>query len=192
MVASETETISRQSTRTTTTWQDPYATGNAIVQDYTLTRTLTTVTTTRTYEQFEQALGGYDWEIGLRFPLPTPPETLEARLFGGYYDFDNDFGGEAKGWKARAELRVLSSLFLDAGIYENDDLTGSDWFAGARLSVPLDLSAVSRGRNPFATAKSRWNGETRDLSARLTEMVMRDPQVRLDTSKFIENTTLEE
>jgi hypothetical protein len=42
-------------------------------------------------------------------------------------------------------VRLNSTLFLDAGIYENDELTGSDWFAGARLAVPLDLAAALPG-----------------------------------------------
>lgn len=190
VVGTQTEIETSQSEKTTSGWNDPYADNHAVVQDFTVTRTLTTLTTTRTYEQYEQALGGYDWEIGLRLPLPVKQETLEARVFGGAYDFNRDFGDDAQGWKARAELRVLSSLFLDAGVYENDDLTGSDWFAGARLSVPLDLAKISQGRNPFATAKSRLNAESRDFSARLTEMVMRDPQIRLETSKFMENPDL--
>ena len=190
LVASQTETSTRQSVSTSSDWKDPYAEDHYILQDYVVTRTVTTTTSTKTYEQFEQALGGYDWEVGLRLPLPVKAEKLEARVFGGYYDFDNDLGASVDGWKARAELRLAASLFLDAGLYEDDQLTGSDWFAGARLSVPLDLSAIAKGRNPFATAKSRLDGAPRDLSARLTEMVMRDPQVRLDVSKFIENPDL--
>ena len=92
----------------------------------------TTVTSTRTFEQFEAAYGGYDWEIGLRLPIRS--DDFEARVFGGYYDFDREFGRDVQGWKVRTELRVLATLFLDAGLYENADLTGSDWFAGARLS----------------------------------------------------------
>ena len=191
VVATETQTSVSQSVRTSENWSDPYADGHEIAQDYVVTRTLTTRTTTTTFEQYEQALGGYDWEIGLRLPLPVKQENLEARIFGGMYDFDRDFGEDATGWKARAEVRLLSSLFLDGGLYENEDLTGSDWYAGARLSVPLDLSKIAQGRNPFATAKSRLHGEARDFSARLTEMVMRDPQIRLETSKFIENKALE-
>lgn len=191
VVGSETQTSVSQSVRYSEDWSDPYAEHHEIAQDYSLTRILTTTTTTKTFEQYEQALGGYDWEIGLRLPLPGESETVEARVFGGAYDFDRDFGDDAKGWKARAELRILSSLFLDAGVYENADLTGSDWYAGARLSVPLDLAKISQGRNPFATAKSRLGREPRDFSARLTEMVMRDPQIRLETSKFLENKQLE-
>lgn len=190
LVASETETSTRRSVSTSEEWEDPYAQDHVVLQDYVVRRTETTITTTRTFEQFEQALGGYDWEIGLRLPLPLKPETLEARIFGGYYDFDNDLGAEAKGWKARAELRLAATLFLDAGLYEDDRLTGSDWFAGARVSVPLDLAAIAKGRNPFAPAQSRLDRSPRDFSARLTEMVMRDPQIRLDVSKFLENPDL--
>ena len=192
VVASQTETTTRQSVSSSASWRDPYAEDHYILQDYVVTRTVTTTTSTKTYEQFEQALGGYDWEIGLRLPLPVKAEKLEARIFGGYYDFDNDLGANVDGWKARAELRLAASLFLDAGVYEDDQLTGSDWFAGARLSVPLDLAAIAKGRNPFATAKSRLDGAPRDFSARLTEMVMRDPQIRLEQSKFIENKALAE
>ena len=188
VVASETQTTVSQSVRTSRDWQDPYAEDHLILQDYVVTRTVTTTTSTKTYEQYEQALGGYDWEVGVRLPIRV--DSLEARLFGGYYDFDRDFGADAEGWKTRAELRVLASLFLDAGLYENADLTGSDWFAGARLSVPLDFAKISQGRNPFAGARDRLRGEPRAFSARLTEMVMRDPQVRLETSKFIENKAL--
>ncbi len=188
LVDRRTETATSRSEQYSSSWSAPYADEHSILQDYTTTRTLTTVTSTRTFEQFEAAYGGYDWEIGLRLPLKT--DSLEARVFGGYYDFDREFGRDVQGWKVRTELRVLSTLFLDAGLYEDEDLTGSDWFAGARLSVPLDLAQIARGRNPFATAKSRLHGAPRDLSARLTEMVMRDTQVRLETSDFIENESL--
>jgi hypothetical protein len=188
VVATETETTTRQFTRTSSTWLDPYADGHAIVQGFRVTQTLVTETSTRTFEQYQQPLGGHDWEIGLRLPIQS--KNIEARIFGGYYDFDRDFGDDVHGWKARAEVRLNSTLFLDAGIYENDELTGSDWFAGARIAVPLDLAALSKGRNPFAGTQSRWSGRGRDLSARLTEMVMRDPQIRLETSKMMENKQL--
>ncbi len=190
VVASETQTTVSQTVRTSSDWRDPYAVDHYVLQDLVTTRTLTTTTTTKTFEQYEQALGGYDWEIGLRLPIKS--DDVEARVFGGYYDFDRDFGDDARGWKTRAELRVRASLFLDAGLYENEDLTGSDWFAGARWSTPLDLGQLARGRNPFGSAKARLRGEPRAASARLTEMVLRDPQVRLEQSKFLENKALQQ
>ena len=190
LIASETETTVSQNVRTSSGWRDPYAEDHYVLQDYVTTRTLTTTTTTKTFEQYEQALGGYDWEIGLRLPIKS--DALEARVFGGYYDFDRDFGDDACGWKTRAEVRVRSTLFLDAGLYENEDLTGSDWFAGARWTTPLDLGKLAQGRNPFGTAKARLRGEHRSGSARLTEMVLRDPQIRREQSKFIENKALQQ
>lgn len=189
VAASATETSTRQSVHATTRWEDPYATGHEVRQNLLTTRQLTTITTTHTFELFEQPYGGHDWEIGLRLPINC--NGFEARLFGGYYDFDRDFGAAARGWKTRAEIRLRASLFLDAGLYENDQLTGSDWYLGARLTTPLDLAQLARGRNPFATAKARWRGEPADLASRLTEMVMRDPQIRLEHSKFIENPQLQ-
>ena len=187
-IASETQTTVSQSSRTSSSWSAPYADDHEVLQDYVTTRILTTTTLTKTFEQYEQALGGYDWELGLRLPIRSA--DLEARLFGGYYDFDRDFGAAARGWKTRAEVRVRSSLYLDAGLYENKDLTGSDWFAGARWSTPLDLGQLAKGRNPFGSAKARLRGEPRAMSARLTEMVLRDPQIRLEQSKFLENPAL--
>ena len=117
VVASETETTSRQSVRTSSGWSDVYPEGHGFYQDYVVSRTLLAETFSRTFEQYQQPLGGYDFEVGLRLPLPARPETAEARVFAGYYDFDRDYGPDAKGWKARAELRLASSLFLDAGAY---------------------------------------------------------------------------
>jgi len=114
VVASETETTAAQSVQTRDSWGDPYGEGHEVRQDYTLTQILTTTATTKTYEQYEQPLGGYDWEIGLRLPIRC--DALEARVFGGYYDFDRDFGDDAEGWKVRTELRVLSSFFIDGGL----------------------------------------------------------------------------
>ncbi len=182
LVASQTESTSSTSSKLNSNWSDPYATGNAIVQDYSFSQTISTMTTTRTFQQYEQALGGYDWEIGFRLPLPIEPEALDARIFAGYYDFDNDLGSKASGWKTRAEVRIRTSLSLYAGVNKNDDLTGSDWFAGALLRVPLNRDA----------AKSRWNADPLDLSSRMTEMVVRDRQVRRGTSDFIENPSLGE
>ncbi len=179
------ETEVSETLETTFRWGDPYGRGNLIMQDYLTTRKQTTTVSERTFEQYEQALGGYDWEVGVK--LPYLPDALETRLFGGYYHFERDFGADAKGWKARAELRLRSTLFLDAGVYENADLTGSEWFVGARLNVPFELDAIASGRNPFASAPDRWQQGSRPLPARLTEMVMRDPQIQLEMSGLLEN-----
>ncbi len=189
-VAEASETSSSRSTRTEEGWTDPYAAGHEIAQSYVVEQTTRTTTTTRYYEQYEQALDGWDAEVGLRLPLPVRPEVLEPRVFGGYYRYDAEYGEDIEGFKARVELRLLASVFLDAAWYEDEDLTGSDYYVGGRFTVPLDLAAAAHGRNPFAPLRSRLRGEARGFDARLTEMVMRDPQIRLETSEFIERADL--
>ncbi|MDZ4200161.1 MAG: inverse autotransporter beta domain-containing protein, partial [Kiritimatiellia bacterium] len=190
VVSRQTRTEVSRSATTTEGWNRPYAQENLILQDYAVTQTLTTMTTTRAFEQVQQPLGGYDWEIGLRIPLPVQQETLTARVFGGMYDFKRDFGEDASGWKARAEIRIFSTFFLDGGLYENDRLTGSDWYAGARVTVPLNFNRAAGGDRLFSTARSRLNREPRGLQSRLTEMVLRDPQIRIETSPLLENPEL--
>ncbi|MBP7829483.1 MAG: inverse autotransporter beta domain-containing protein, partial [Kiritimatiellae bacterium] len=190
VVAETTERSSSSSTSTEEGWTDPYAEDHEIAQSYIIQQTTRTTTTTRFFEQYEQAMDGWDAEAGLRLPLPVRPETFEARVFGGYYRFDADYGDDIEGFKARLELRLLASLFLDAAWYEDDALTGSDYYAGGRFSVPLDLAALAHGRNPFAAFQSRLGRGERTFDARLTEMVMRDPQIRLEVSDFIERADL--
>ena len=78
VVNTQTETTSSQSVRTSSSWSDVYPEDYGFYQDYVVTRTLTTETITRTFEQYQQALGGFDLELGTRLPLPAKPETVEA------------------------------------------------------------------------------------------------------------------
>jgi hypothetical protein len=187
---SATEQQIESSSSTSSTWADPYATGNDIYQPLYTRQTTRTTTTTLFYEQYERAMEGFDGEIGLRLPLPIRPEKFDSRVFGGYYWFDADYGDDVQGGKARLELRLFSSLFFDAAWFENKDLTGSDYYVGGRLRVPFDLVELAHGRNPFAEARSRVQGKERLFASRLTEMVMRDPHIRTEVSGFIERPDL--
>ncbi len=187
----EVETV-QESRRRVSTFGDLYAEGNAIRQDETVRNITTTTTTKQTFEMFEQAVEGFDAEIGVKFPMPEAVENVEVRLFGGYYYFDSRLGDDIKGAKARLEVRALPSLFLDAGWYENKDLTGSDFYVGARINVPFDLYNLAQGRNPFAGARDGFRHTPRPFAARMTEMVMRDLHVRDVRSDYIENESLRE
>ncbi len=189
-VNSATEQQVERSSSSNLQWEDPYATGHAIQQTAVLEQSSRTTTTTMFFEQYERAMEGCDGEVGLRLPLPLKPAQVDARLFGGYYWFDAGFGEDVAGFKARAELRLLSSLYLDAGWFENKDLTGSDYYVGGRWRVPFDVSALAKGRNPFAEMTGRLRSETLPFSSRLTEMVVRDPHVRTEMSGFIEREDL--
>jgi hypothetical protein len=169
-----------------TWWGDIYARQYQLKQNQ-YTR-VTTTTTTRQFERFEAALEGYDVEVGVR--LPYLPAWLEARVFGGYYAFEGDFTEDIDGFKGRLEVRALPALVFDAEVYENDELTGSDYFIGARVDLPFDVGNLARGKNPFEGIGGSVKPTKRELRDRLSDMVMRDPHVRIHESGWIENEDL--
>lgn len=186
--AYESESV-QQSQSSTTQWGTPFAAGNAIAQDYVVTRTTTITTTRMRFEQYEQAMGGFDAEVGVRLPLGRFDDRLEVRLYGGWYSFNRESGLEdVEGVRARLEVRALPALILDAEWYEDDELLGSDWLVGMRVSVPFDPVRLARGLNPFAGWRNGFRPATRPRSMgdRMMEMVIRDLHVRTELSDFEE------
>jgi|GEM_PF-1202629 hypothetical protein len=167
---------------------DIYAEGHQLLQ---LERIkTTTTTTTRYFERFEAAMEGYDAELGAK--LPFLPPWMETRVFAGYYNFEGDFTKDVDGFRGRLEIRAMPALTLDAEFYDNDDLTGSDYFFGARVNLPFDVVNLAHGRNPFAGTRETLAARQQAFRERLSEMVIRDPHVRLHESGFIENEDLKD
>ncbi|MBE0582868.1 MAG: inverse autotransporter beta domain-containing protein [Desulfofustis sp.] len=164
-------------------WEDPYASGHGIWQQR-RTETITT-TITRRYESYEQAMEGWDAEIGVK--VPGLPDWLETRLFLGGYRFDAPYGDDVQGWKGRIEVRPVRGLVIDAARYEDEELYGADWLVGARLSVPIDLDNLLAGSNPFQSLKQWFRPGKREFPERLGEMVMRDPQIHTEQWGPLEN-----
>ena len=184
------ETIRQSSSSSGPSWSAPYATGNAIVQDSLTVKTLTTTTTKQHFEQYEEAMEGWDCEFGVRLPIPGVMDYADVKLFGGYYSYNASFGDDdIDGFKGRLEIKALPAVYLDAEIYENKELTGSDYFFGARMSVPFDVANISKGRNPFAgtVAGFKPSAQRVPFASRLTEMVMRDLHVRTEISEVRED-----
>lgn len=166
-------------TRTSTTWSEPYARRHQVRQEG--WRITERIITTRLFQRFERAREGYDWEVGFRLPLPDP--RLEVRLLGGGYHWDSEYSGGAdiSGPKGRLEVRVNPAFYLDLMWFEDRQLQGSRWMGGMRVRLNCDLSALARGENPF---RNSFSGRPSGLRARLYDMVMRDPKVRVEDSGF--------
>lgn len=176
-------------------YSDPYAEGHGIYYDqyggiitdyttrtnYTTTyRTTTTTTTTKWFEQYEAGMDGWDMEIGFKLPLPIGPEV---RLFGGYYSYDNSLGDDVDGLKARLEIKTGPYLALDAEIFEDKTLNGSDFFVGARLQIPF-----SRDLSWSKFVDGLVSMEHRSLDERMrSEMVQRDVRIQSSKSDWQEN-----
>jgi len=122
---------------------------------------------------YEVSMGGFDCEAGFKVPLPKFFGDL--RVFGGYYYFTASKTDDVKGLKARAEYRPFNILRFNYAVYENKDFNGSDWQAGADISIPIDFRNVLRSKNPFKRLATR-NVAVKD---RMGEMVMRDMYVRV-------------
>ena len=184
------ETVTQSTTYRNSGWSAPYATGNAIVQDNLTLKTISTTTTKQHFEQYEEAMEGWDCEVGVRLPIPVVMDHADVKVFGGYYAFNASFGDDdIRGFKGRFEVRALPSVYLDAEFYEDRDLTGSDYFIGARVRVPFDVGNISKGRNPFAGTLAGFVPSSRraPFSSRLTEMVMRDLHIRTEVSDVVED-----
>lgn len=168
-----------------TRWYDPYAERNNIYQQGTFYKGVTTTKVTQHFIQYEEAMEGFDMELGVRLPIPTVMDYADVKVFGGFYHYNRDFGmDDLNGFKGRLEIKAMPSLYLDLEIFDSKDLTGCDFYLGARLSVPFEVANISKGRNPFAGAIDgmRIQKQKTTIASRLTEMVMRDLHVQTDYS----------
>ena len=192
-VAETSSTSSRISTSTTTqtTYGQPFPTGHTVVQPFTVSNTtrFRRTTTTRFFEKYEQALQGFDGEAGLL--LPADLTFIPVRVYGGYYSFDNPFGSDITGPKARVEARPFPFLLLDASWYQDEELLGSNWFLGARASVrigggPTPPSSSKPLHDTKAGPKKAAYNPYGDFHRRLVERIPRNYRAVLVESPFLE------
>ncbi len=168
------------------------------VQQITTTTAVTTTTTTTTrtrtitdmfLEQREGGLKGFDAEVGLKLKLPD--RMPETRIFAGVYDFENPFGQDISGVKARLEMRAGPYLTFDAEVFEDKELNGSEYFVGARLHIPFSAGKMWADKNPFKgrnISKSLKKFKERPLIARIDkDEIVRDVRIQTRESELEEN-----
>jgi hypothetical protein len=144
-------------------------------------RTVSNRTTTRTFNTTEQALEGWNAEVGVL--LPWVEQFCEVRVFAGGYSYDNPLGGDTAGFKARAEARVTKGITFDVEYWEDEQLVGGNWVGGVRVSVPFDFSELCGGRNPFAGGGCIFAPvKSPTLRSRMDEMVIRSHRVMTSNS----------
>lgn len=169
-------------------WYEPAGQGYNITQyGYDITTTYD-VKTLQHYQMTEQAMEGFDGEIGSLLPLPVVKDYADIKVFVGYYNYNAHYGNDISGMKGRLEIKPVPALCLDAAWFEDKALIGSRYSAGIRASVPCDLANLSRGKNPFAGALDGFKpgGGRATVASRMTEMVMRDLHIRTDVSRPVE------
>lgn len=132
----------------------------------------TKTTVSRLFERREAALEGFYTELG--FLTPGLDRYFELRWFGGYYFYNNPFGGDFEGFKARMEARLTRAITLDAEYWSDDHLAGGgNWMGGVRVSLPFEIGNIFQGRNPFEGACEYFKFGRREFKTRMTDMVWR-------------------
>ena len=171
---------------------------NGLFRSVTSTKKTTTRTTStsRTFERFEKGMDGLDAELGARMPIPEHLARVpDIWLYAGYYNFQNEYGSDADGFRGRAEFRFGNWLTLDVAYYGDSQLVGSNWYGGARVHIPFggrqERLVGWAGERGLVTASALPYGEgasdPNPLLQRMTENIIRESQTQSSQSGFIEN-----
>ncbi|MEM7146121.1 MAG: right-handed parallel beta-helix repeat-containing protein [Verrucomicrobiota bacterium] len=207
LIDSQTQNSSFSSSSTATSFGAPFAQGNQILQPSTTTPTTRPTNGSQTFERFEAAMDGLDVEAGVLVPYFSDlTGGMELRLFAGYYTYDNPFGDDIEGFKARGELRVTKWLTGDIAYYEDEELFGGNVYGGARVHFPLGKierpvhisgghvspapATTGAGKNSVAKAPVTFTQPAPspdNIAYRLTENIIRNPRILTADSGYIEN-----
>lgn len=161
---------------------NPFALNNGIYRndtfrDVTTTRT-TTTRTTQYYENFAQPMNGVDAEIGFLVPW-LPKYQIDLRVYAGAYHYSDPFGEkDLTGFKARAEARLGQYVRMDLAYHQDKEITGGNWFAGLRFTVPLGGAEAAPARSADGLLP---------LSSRMSELVERNSRPVVAQSGYEEN-----
>ena len=145
-------------------------------------------TTTSTTERigstiFEAGLEGFNTEVGVK--LPFLDRYAETRVYLGYYRYENPFGRDFDGFKARLEARLLQGVTANLEYWENTALMGGHWTAEIAVSVPFNLDNLITGRNPFAGASDSFKRLPRSFESRMSDRLERSHRIQTTTSSPI-------
>jgi hypothetical protein len=136
------------------------------------------------FKRFEAGLEGYNAEVGVL--IPGLDKYAEVRAYAGFYHYENPFGGDFDGFKARLEARLLQGVIADVEYWDDAELMGGHWTAGIAVSVPFSLYNLFTGKNPFEGAGEAFKPVPRPFRDRMGDMVMRSHRVQTVTSGDIQ------
>lgn len=123
-------------TQNRTSFGTPFAQRHSIFQPRT-TRTRGG-TINQVFESREQPMDGFDSEAGIKVPYFDALDVGDLRLYGGYLWFDNPYGSDLEGAKARAEWNLSSKLALETTWFEEEAFVGDNWTFGFRVNLPIE------------------------------------------------------
>jgi len=136
-----------------------------------LQQTTTRTEKRKTVKRFDEALQGWNAEVG--FLLPGLDQYMEVRAFAGAYGYQNPFGSDYVGFKARVEARIVPAITANVEYWDDANLMGGHWTGELRVTVPFSIFNLASGRNPFEGAAEAFTFRKRDFSERMGDLVLR-------------------
>jgi hypothetical protein len=116
----------------------------------------TITTSTTTSETLEQALPGFDAEVGYRLP-----GSQDIRVYAGGFYFDRSGAPTISGPRARTEWRLEDFLGFKgtrltvSGEYSHDQVRNDQVYAGLAVRIPFGPGAVRSNETEKGSLKSR-------------------------------------
>jgi hypothetical protein len=144
---------------------------------------VTSTTSRVTMKNFEAGLEGFNAEIG--FLIPGLDRYAEVRAFAGYYHYDNPFGSDFDGFKARLEARVLKGVVANVEYWDDKALMGGHWTGGVAVTVPFSVYNLLTGRNPFEGGSESFERVPREFKSRMSDPIERSHRIQTTTSGFV-------
>ena len=125
---------------------------------------------------YEEALKGFDAEVGVLVPFIS--NYVETRAYVGGYWYDSEIRQDIEGRKYRIEVRPCRLVNLQVEV-KNDYLRETDTFIGGYFDIPFSMADLFCCGNPFKSFKSYLNffKGARTVRQRMTEKVVRDRHV---------------
>ncbi len=125
------------------------------------------------YFREEEALRGYDAEIGI--PVPLLSSIIETWVYGGGYWYNSKISENIEGLKARIQINPAPLITFSVEV-KDDNVFGNETFIGGFVSLPFDLGNLLQRKNPFEgwQQTAKFQKGKRSLAQRMTEPVIRD------------------
>lgn len=137
------------------------------------------------YNGVEEALEGYDAEVGVLVPFIS--NLMETRVYAGAYGYKSDVltSGEladVEGEKYRVEVRPSKYLQINVES-KHDDIRGSDTFAGMTLEIPFGGGQLFSMGNIFKSDSK----SVRSIDARMLDKVVRDRHIIVPEGQMVDS-----
>jgi hypothetical protein len=139
---------------------------------------ITRTTERSTFKRYESGLEGYNAELGVLLYSKGP----ELRAYAGFYHYENPFGGDFDGFKARLEARFLRGVTANVEYWDDEELMGGHWTGELSVSLPFSFYNLFTGKNPFEGAGDAFKSLPRPFSARMGDPIERSHRIQTVTS----------